>query len=50
MQIIIYYQVPSFEIQADIFLRVFTVFDKPLGGSDTEKQVKITASISKEGI
>ena len=32
------------------FLRVLTVFDEPLGESNTERQVKISASISKEGI
>ena len=32
-----------------IFLRVLTVFDEPLGESNTERQVKISASISKEG-
>ena len=31
------------------FLRVLTVFDEPLGESNTERQVKISASISKEG-
>ena len=31
-----------------IFLRVLTVFDEPLGESNTERQVKISASISKE--
>ena len=44
----IYYQVPSFEIQADI-LRVLKVFDEPLGESNTERRVKISAGISKEG-
>ena len=32
-----------------IFLRVLTVFDKPLGESNTERRVKISACISKEG-
>ena len=31
------------------FLRVLTVFDEPLGESNTERQLKISASISKEG-
>ena len=31
------------------FLRVLTAFDEPLGESNTERQVKISASISKEG-
>ena len=32
-----------------IFLRVLEVFDEPLGESNTERQVKISACISKEG-
>ena len=31
-----------------IFLRVMKVFDKPVGESNTERQVKISAGISKE--
>ena len=31
------------------FLRVLKVFDEPLGESNTERRVKISASISKEG-
>ena len=30
-------------------LRALTVFDEPLGESNTERQVKISASISKGG-
>ena len=32
-----------------IFLQVLIVFDEPLGESNTGKQVKISAHISKEG-
>ena len=39
---------PSFEIQADIFC-VLEVLDKPLGESDTERRLKVSAGISKEG-
>ena len=45
----IYNQVSSFEIKADIQLRFLKVFDKPLGQSDTKRQGRISASISKEG-
>ena len=31
-----------------IFLRVLKVFDEPLGKSNTERQVKISAIVSKE--
>ena len=31
------------------FLRVLKVFDEPLGKSNTERRVKISAGISKEG-
>ena len=31
------------------FLRVLKVFDEPLGESNTERRVKISAGISKEG-
>ena len=36
LTIIIYCTVLSFEIRADIFLRVLKVFDEPLGESDIE--------------
>ena len=45
--IFIYYLVPSFEIQADIFM--VKVFDEPLGESNTERRVKISSVMSKEG-
>ena len=38
MLIIIYYQVPSFESQADIFMSLDEdVFDEPLAESNTER-------------
>ena len=42
-----YYQVLSFEMLADI-ISVLKVFDELLGKSNTERQVKISAGISKE--
>ena len=38
VEIFTYYQMSSFEIQADI-LRAVKVFDEPLGESNTEKRV-----------
>ena len=32
-----------------IFLRVWKVFDEPLGESNTERRVKISVGVSKEG-
>ena len=32
-----------------IFLRVLKVFDEPLGESSTERRVKLSAGVSKEG-
>ena len=32
-----------------IFLQVLKVFDEPLGESNTERRVKISAGISKDG-
>ena len=40
---------PSFELPAGIFKSLKT-FDEHLGESNTERQVKISAGISKEGI
>ena len=44
----LYYRVPSFELTGS-FLRVLKVFDEPLGESNTERRIKISASVSEEG-
>ena len=46
MQLIIYYWVPSFEIEADIFMSGES-FDEPLGESNTQRLVKIISQCFK---
>ena len=46
--VIICYHVPSFERQVDIFMSMKKI-DESLGQSNTERRVKISASVSKEG-
>ena len=49
-EVLKYYLVPSFEIQTDSFRSLESICDEPLGESNTERRVKISASISKEGV